>query len=110
MGLFGGKAYKFRFYTTGETAYTEEIFTNIKKILDEHMKGLYDLETINILFKQKVAKEDGVFKTPALAKVLPLPKQKITGNIADPDQLRQGLTSLLEKKTETPPPPPTPPA
>jgi circadian clock protein KaiB len=107
MGLFGGskKPFRFRFYTTGESAHTEKIMEAVRIVLDEKISGLYDLEFINVLFKEKVAKTDGVFMTPTLAKIEPPPIQKLFGSLGDVENLRQELAFLDEEKAKLPPPP-----
>lgn len=99
MGLFGSnKPFRFRFYIAGESDRSTMILTSIKEILDEKIKDLYDVETINVFFKEKVAKTDGICVTPSLAKVHPAPIQKFYGCFKEKDELRKTLSFLDEEK------------
>ena len=83
--------YVLRLYVTGMTPRSTEAFTSIKKICDEHLDGLYDLEVIDIYQHPALAKDEQIIAVPTLVKELPAPLRKLIGNLADVDRVLFGL-------------------
>jgi KaiC/KaiB domain len=53
-----GANYRLRLYVAGQTPKSISAFTNLKKICDEHLKGRYELEIIDLLQKPQLARGD----------------------------------------------------
>jgi circadian clock protein KaiB len=83
--------YVLRLYVTGMTPRSTEAFTSIKKICDEHLDGLYDLEVIDIYQHPSLAKDEQIIAVPTLVKELPKPLRKLVGNLADVERVLFGL-------------------
>ena len=83
--------YVLRLYVTGMTPRSTEAFASIKKICDQHLDGLYDLEVIDIYQQPSLAKDEQIIAVPTLVKKLPLPLRKMIGNLADVDRVLFGL-------------------
>jgi len=56
---------------------------NLKAICNEHMKGKFSLEVVDVLEYPQRALADGILVTPSLAKLSPLPTARIVGNLSD---------------------------
>ena len=64
---------------------------NIKKICEEHLKGRYELEVIDIYQQPVLAKREQIIAVPTLIKKLPLPLRKFIGNLTDVERILVGL-------------------
>ncbi len=88
--------YVLRLYVTGMTPRSTEAFASIKDICEQHLKGHYDLEVIDIYQHPKLAKDEQIIAVPTLVKKLPAPLRKLIGNLSDVDRVLLGLD--LRKK------------
>lgn len=83
--------YELRLYVAGETPRSLEAFTNLKKICEEHLKGRYSIEVIDLLENPRLAKGDQILAVPTLVRRLPEPVRKIIGSLADTERVLAGL-------------------
>jgi circadian clock protein KaiB len=81
----------FRLYVTGITPRSLEAIEKIRDLCEEHLKGRYDLEVIDIYKQPKAAQKDQIFAAPTLVKLLPLPVRKIVGDMTKEEKLLAGL-------------------
>ena len=89
--------YILRLYVTGMTARSQRAIQNIKKICEEHLRGRYNLEVIDIYREPSLAKGDQIIATPTLIKKLPVPIRKFIGEMAETEKILLGL-DLHSKK------------
>lgn len=90
--------YILRLYVTGMTPRSQKAIENIKEISEEHLAGRYDLEVIDIFQQPERAQEAQVVATPTLIKqFLPLPLQKLIGDMSDKERVLIGL-GIQEKE------------
>jgi circadian clock protein KaiB len=85
------KKYVLRLYVAGATLRSTEAIMNIKKICEEHLKGRYELEVIDIYQKPVLAKGEQIIAAPTLVKKLPLPLRRFIGSMHDVDRILVGL-------------------
>lgn len=85
------KNYILRLYVTGSTPQSVQAITNIKKICEEHLKGRYDLEVIDLYQKPTLAQGEQIIAAPTLIKQLPLPLRRIIGNMSNLERVLVGL-------------------
>ncbi len=83
--------FSLRLYVAGQTPRSLEAFANLKKICEEHLKGRYEIEVIDLLENPKLAKGDQILAIPTLVRKLPEPVRKIIGNLADTERVLVGL-------------------
>jgi circadian clock protein KaiB len=83
--------YILRLYVTGMTARSKQAIQNIKRICEEHLRGRYDLEVIDIYRHSVLAKGDQIIAAPTLIKKLPLPLRRFIGNMMDAEKILLGL-------------------
>jgi circadian clock protein KaiB len=83
--------YVLRLYVTGMTPRSMEAFTRIKSICEEHLRGAYELEVIDIYQHPQLAKDEQIIAVPTLVKELPAPLRRFIGNLADEDRVLLGL-------------------
>lgn len=83
--------YVLRLYVTGMTPRSQEAIKSIEKMCDEHLKGRYELEVVDIYQQPSLAKGDQILAAPTLVKKLPLPLRRIIGDLSKTDIVLLGL-------------------
>ncbi len=78
-------------YVAGTTPRSLLAITNIKKICEEHLRGRYDLEVIDIYQQPALARGEQIVAAPTLIKKLPIPLRKFIGDMADEEKILVGL-------------------
>lgn len=91
------QVYVLKLYVSGMTPRSLKAIENIKKIVDETLKGHYELEIIDIYQHPELARSDQIIAAPTLIKKLPLPIRKIIGDMSDKERVIVGL-NLVPKK------------
>ncbi len=86
-----------RLYVAGMTPRSARAIANIKKICDEHLKGLYALQVIDIYQQPVLAEGDQIIAVPTLIKKLPPPLRRFIGDLSDRERVLIGL-DLKPKK------------
>jgi len=88
--------YVLRLYISGMTARSTEAINNLTTICEEHLKGRYELEVIDIYKHPEATETDQIVATPTLVKRLPLPLRKLVGTLTDEERVLIGL-NLIRK-------------
>ena len=84
-------AWKLRLYVAGQTAKSIRAFANLKVLCDEHLRGRYQIEVIDLLLHPDMARGDQIVAVPTLVIKLPHPVRKIIGDLSDTDKVLVGL-------------------
>lgn len=87
----GRSAYLLRLYVNDSTASSERAVVNLKRVCEEHLKGRYDLEIIDIHKQAKLARDEQIVAVPTLIKRLPAPLQRLVGDMSDLNKVLVGL-------------------
>ncbi len=64
---------------------------NIKRVCEEHLEGRYHLEVIDIHKHANLARDEQIVAVPTLIKRLPLPLQRLVGDMSDLNKVLFGL-------------------
>lgn len=80
-----------RLYVTGLTPKSVRAIANIKKICEEHLKGRYVLEVIDLYQQPQLAQGEQIIAAPTLIKALPQPLRRIIGDLSDTERVLVGL-------------------
>lgn len=83
--------YILRLYIAGTTLQSVIALQNIKKICEQHLQGRYELEVVDIYQQTEVAIAENIVAVPTLIKQLPMPLQKIIGNLSNTEKVLIGL-------------------
>jgi circadian clock protein KaiB len=78
-------------YVTGSTPQSVRAIDNIKMICEEHLKGKYNLEVVDLYQNPGLAKGDQIIAAPTLIKKLPLPLRRIIGDLSVTEKVLIGL-------------------
>jgi circadian clock protein KaiB len=85
------RVYRLRLYVAGQTPKSIRAFANLKALCDEHLKGRYQIEVIDLLEHPQLARGDQIVAIPTLVRRLPQPVRKIIGDLADTVRVLVGL-------------------
>ena len=83
--------FKLRLYVTGKTAKSARAIANLKEICERDLKGLYELEIIDVLESPQLAENEKILATPTLIKDLPPPLKRIIGDLSNSEKVLLGL-------------------
>jgi circadian clock protein KaiB len=86
-----GQKYVLRLYVAGITPKSEQAIRSVKEICEEHLKGRYDLEIVDIYQQPDALKQEQVVVAPTLVKKLPLPLRRLIGDMANKKKVLIGL-------------------
>jgi len=83
--------YLLRLYVTGTTGKSMRAIQNVRRICEEHLQGLYDLEVVDIYKNLPLARGDQIIAAPTLIKRLPMPLRRLIGDMSDEQRVLVGL-------------------
>jgi circadian clock protein KaiB len=80
-----------RLYVAGQTPKSIRAFANLKVLCEEHLKGRYRIEVIDLMENPQLARGDQIIAIPTLVRSLPQPVRKLIGDLADTVRVLVGL-------------------
>jgi circadian clock protein KaiB len=81
------------------TPKSERAILNTKNFCEEHLKGRYELEIVDLYQQPALAKEQQIIAAPTLIKSLPHPLRRLVGDLSEKERVLVGL-ALEPKDTE----------
>ena len=85
------KKWELRLYVAGKTEKSVTALTNLKRYCEEHLKGQYKIEVIDLLEKPQLAEGDQILAIPTLVRKVPEPIRKIIGDLSNEEKVLVGL-------------------
>ena len=85
------KQWQLRLYVAGMTPTAERALSNVKKIAEEHLKGKYEIEVVDLTKRPGLAEGEQIFAVPTLVRKLPPPLRKIVGDMSNTEKVLVGL-------------------
>ncbi|MGZ7044641.1 MAG: circadian clock KaiB family protein [Methanobacterium sp.] len=89
--------YILRLYIAGMSSKSKRAIDNLRRILEENLKGLYELEVIDMYDNPEFAKEGQIIASPTLIKNLPPPLRRFVGDMSNKDRILLGLGEEKEE-------------
>jgi circadian clock protein KaiB len=86
-----GKKYELRLYVAGKTQKSVTALNNLKQYCEEHLKGQYVIEVVDLLEQPQLAEGDQILAIPTLVKKVPEPVRKIIGDLSNQEKVLVGL-------------------
>ncbi|PKN62992.1 MAG: circadian clock protein KaiB [Deltaproteobacteria bacterium HGW-Deltaproteobacteria-15] len=86
--------WELRLYVAGQTPKSVTAFSNLKRICEEHLKGKYRIEVIDLVENPRLAAGDQILAIPTLVRKLPEPVRKIIGDLSNQERVLVGLDLL----------------
>lgn len=83
--------YDLRLYVAGETSRSLAALQNLRRICDEHLKGRFRIQVIDLLKRPQLARGDQILALPTLVRKLPEPIRKLVGDLSDTERALVGL-------------------
>jgi circadian clock protein KaiB len=90
--------WELRLYIAGNTPKSTTALKNLKKYCEEHLKGLYKIEVIDLLVQPQLAAGDQILAVPTLVRKVPVPIRKIIGDLSNEEKVLVGLNVRPVKK------------
>jgi circadian clock protein KaiB len=88
------KKWELRLYVAGKTTKSVTALANLKKYCEEHLKGQYKIEVIDLLVQPQLAEGDQILAIPTLVRKVPEPIRKIIGDLSNEEKVLVGLNIL----------------
>jgi circadian clock protein KaiB len=85
------KLYELRLYVAGQTPNALRALANLKQICEDHLRGRYSLEVVDLLEQPQLSRGDQILAVPTLVRKLPQPVRKIIGDLSDTERVLVGL-------------------
>jgi circadian clock protein KaiB len=92
-----GSEYQLRLYVAGQTPKSVLALQNLRRYCEEHLRGKYTIEVIDLLENPQLAEGDQILAIPTLVRRFPSPIRKIIGDLSNEDKVLVGL-DLRERK------------
>jgi circadian clock protein KaiB len=84
-------AWNLRLYVAGQTPKSIRAFANLKVLCEEHLKGCYQIEVIDLREHPQLARGDQIVAVPTLVRRLPQPVRTVIGDLSNSVRLLVGL-------------------
>lgn len=82
----------FRLYVAGDAWNSAQAVSNLGALCREHLAGRFEIEIVDVFREPRRALADGIFMTPTLVKLAPLPAPvRIVGSLSQRLPLMQAL-------------------
>jgi circadian clock protein KaiB len=85
------KVWKLRLYVAGQTSKSIRAFANLEVLCEQHLKGRYQIEVIDLLEHPDMARGDQIVALPTLVVKLPQQVRQIIGDLSNTDRVLVGL-------------------
>jgi len=85
------RLWELRLYVAGHTSRSLTAFANLTQICEDHLKGRYRIEVIDLVAKPQLSRGDQILAIPTLVRRLPEPVRKIIGDLSDTERVLVGL-------------------
>lgn len=86
-----GDIFELKLYVAGQTPKSKAALENLRKICEEHLRGRYRLEVVDLARNPALARTDKILAIPTLVRSLPTPISRIIGDLSDEEQVLMGL-------------------
>ena len=83
--------YRFRLYVAGDGLNSAQALANLTALCHAHLRDQHIIEVIDVYKHPQRALDDGIFMTPTLLKLAPMPIRKIVGTLSQVQSVLQAL-------------------
>src|SRR5205809_2145635 len=79
--------WELRLYVAGQTPKSIAAFGNLKSYCEEHLKGKYKIEVIDLIENPQLARDHQILAIPTLVRKVPEPIRKIIGDLSNREKV-----------------------
>jgi circadian clock protein KaiB len=83
--------WQLRLYIAGQTHKSAAAITNLRRLCEENLAGVYSIEVIDLVQTPELARDDQIVAIPTLVRRLPKPERNVIGDLSDADRVLGGL-------------------
>ncbi|WP_372716203.1 circadian clock KaiB family protein [Novipirellula sp.] len=83
--------WELRLYVAGKTQKSVTAFNNLKRLCEEHLKGRYSIEVIDLVERPQLAAGDQIVAVPTVVRKLPEPLCRLVGDLRNTEKALVGL-------------------
>jgi circadian clock protein KaiB len=91
MPVNSNPTYVLKLYIADKAPNSVRARGNLRAFCRSHLPDSHQVEIIDVFADPARALAEGIFMTPTLIKLLPLPVRRIVGNLSDPGAIREAL-------------------
>lgn len=85
------QVFSFRLYVAGDALNSAQALANLTNFCRTRLPHRHQIEVVDVYLEPKRALADGIFMTPTLIKLTPVPTRKIVGSLSRMETLLQVL-------------------
>lgn len=89
--------WQLRLYVAGQTPRSLAALDNLRRLCEEHLKGRYRIEVVDLLVHPQLSRDDQILALPTLVRRLPPPMRKIIGDLSNTERVLVGLQLRPER-------------
>ena len=82
---------RLRLYVAGQTPKSLAAVSNLRRLCDDHLRGRYRVQVIDLLHRPHLARRDEIVVIPTLVRKLPPPIRRIIGDLSNVERVLVGL-------------------
>lgn len=83
--------FKFTLYIAGDAQNAVLAQANLRALCQAHLPNRHEIEVVDVFRQKKRALNDGIFMTPMLVRLQPVPERRIVGTLSQTDTVLQAL-------------------
>ena len=83
--------FKFRLYVAGDALNSAQASANLAALCRDHLPHRHEIEVVDVFREPQRALADGIFMTPTLVKLVPMPVRRIVGTLSQTQIVLQAL-------------------
>ena len=87
----GPPCYLFRLYVAGDASNSAQALANLKVLCRTYIPDCHQIEVVDVFDDPGSALADGIFMTPTLLKLAPLPLRRIVGTLSNTQTVKTTL-------------------
>lgn len=88
--------WELRLYVAGQTPKSLAALANLKELCEQHLRGKYRIEVIDLLVHPELARADQIVALPTLIRKLPPPVKRIIGDLSNRHRTLVGMELVPE--------------
>jgi circadian clock protein KaiB len=84
-------AFKFQLYVADEAQNSVQAITNLRALCRRYLPDRHEIEIVDVFREPRRALAEGIFMTPTLLRLAPLPVRRIVGTLSQTQVVLQAL-------------------